>query len=564
MLDADIDISVKPTDLPSPPQVALQIMRACAQENVSAEQLAELAANDPVLAAELLRVVNSVYFGLGTKIQSIGRAIAVLGRKSLRNLALCLSVRDALKKGAIPGFAEQSFWEDSIRRGASARLLAQTLKLEGDEYFTAGLLQDFGLLILFHLHPDNADQWEKMKGQDPVARCALERRVFNIGHEMVGMALAKAWELPDQLILALGHHHLAELDELDSELARMCKIMYCAEWIAAIYRVQHSRQVIDRCLHLMEEHLGIGKDDAQKLIEQLPSQVENAAAALGMQIVTQEEFDAIIQSASIQLAEQDLGYQELIWQLENTLRERDKLAAELNRELATAREIQQSLLPQPAKEPFPVCGINISARELSGDFFDHFSLPDGRIYFALGDVSGKGTYAALLMAKTCSLFRCLGKVIDRPDELMSRINDEICETSIHGMFVTMIVGLLDPRPRTIVLANAGNPPAILFHSSGKMKGIEAQAPPLGIVPDGLFPMEEIELGDGSLYLFSDGLIEGRIEGGESLGLRGLAQLIVALDKKSPEEVLAGITQRITESGAPLHDDLTVMLVRERI
>ncbi|MBI1194642.1 MAG: HDOD domain-containing protein [Gammaproteobacteria bacterium] len=561
MLDACIDISIKPTDLPSPPQIALQIMRACSQENVSAEQLSELASSDPVLAAELLRVVNSVHFGLATSVQSITRAIAVLGRKSLRNLALCLSIRDALKKGSIPGFAEEDFWEDSIRRASAARALARELDLDGDEYFTAGLLQDFGLLVLFYLYPEKAESWQRMKKLDPVARCAEERYVFTVGHEVVGMMLGEAWELPESLTLAIGHHHLAEIDELNDDLKRMCKILYCAEWIAAVYRVQHSRQVLDRCLHLMEEYLAIDKEKAQALISQLPNQVENAAAAMGLQIVAQEEFDAILQSASIQLAEQDLGYQELIWQLENTLRERDRLASELNHELSAAREVQQSLLPHTSDEPFPIHGINIPARELSGDFYDYFTLPDGRIYFALGDVSGKGAYAALLMAKTCSLFRCLGKVIVHPDKLLARINNEICETSIRGMFVTMIVGLFDPMRGTIELSNAGHPPALLFHSTTKFKSVEAQAPPVGIVPDCTFPAETIELGTGSLYLFSDGLIEGHIEGGECLGLRGMAQLIVKLNNNPASDVVTSISERITESGFPLRDDVTVMLVR---
>ena len=81
---------------------------------------------------------------------------------------------------------------------------------------------------------------------------------------------------------------------------------------------------------------------------------------------------------------------------------------------------------------------------MSGDFYDFFELADGRIYFGLGDVSGKGMDAALLMSKTASLFRCLGKTIHEPNILLATINRELCETAIHGMFVTMVCGLLDP------------------------------------------------------------------------------------------------------------------------
>ena len=77
-------------------------------------------------------------------------------------------------------------------------------------------------------------------------------------------------------------------------------------------------------------------------------------------------------------------------------------------------------------------------------FTTFFELEDGRIYFSLGDVSGKGMDAALLMSKTASLFRCLGKTIHEPNVLLATINRELCETAIHGMFVTMVCGLLDP------------------------------------------------------------------------------------------------------------------------
>ena len=119
----------------------------------------------------------------------------------------------------------------------------------------------------------------------------------------------------------------------------------------------------------------------------------------------------------------------------------------VSRELELATEMQRSLLPAPRPAPFPICGINLPAYEMSGDFYDFFELNDGRIYFSLGDVSGKGMDAALLMSKTSSLFRCLGKTLHEPNVLLATINRELCETAIHGMFVTMTCGLLDQSNR---------------------------------------------------------------------------------------------------------------------
>ncbi len=117
-----------------------------------------------------------------------------------------------------------------------------------------------------------------------------------------------------------------------------------------------------------------------------------------------------------------------------------------------------------------------------GTFTTSSTLDDGRIYFSLGDVSGKGMDAALLMSKTASLFRCLGKTLHEPHVLLATINRELCETAIHGMFVTMACGLFDPASGEVQLANAGHEPPLLHARDGSFTATPASAPPLGILP----------------------------------------------------------------------------------
>ena len=98
----------------------------------------------------------------------------------------------------------------------------------------------------------------------------------------------------------------------------------------------------------------------------------------------------------------------------------------VRRELELAAEIQRTLLPSPRPDPFPVCGVNIPARTVSGDFYDIVPLEGSRIAFCLGDVAGKGMNAALLMAKTASLYRCLAKTTESPGALLAALDREIC------------------------------------------------------------------------------------------------------------------------------------------
>jgi sigma-B regulation protein RsbU (phosphoserine phosphatase) len=238
----------------------------------------------------------------------------------------------------------------------------------------------------------------------------------------------------------------------------------------------------------------------------------------------------------------------------------------INREIELAIEMQRSLLPAPRPAPFPVCGVNLPAYEVSGDFYDFFELNDGRIYFSLGDVSGKGMDAALLMSKTASLFRCVGKTLHDPAALLATINRELCETSIHGMFVTMACGILDTASGSVRLANAGHQPPLIHHADGSFVAIPANAPPLGILPLEAGPdsiREELfKLDGGTLYIFTDGVTEGRLTGGRFLDVDGFKEIISHHAEDSAAERIQSVVARLQESGEQRHDDITILAVED--
>lgn len=235
----------------------------------------------------------------------------------------------------------------------------------------------------------------------------------------------------------------------------------------------------------------------------------------------------------------------------------------VKRELELAAEIQRSLLPDPDADGL-VQGVNVPARTVSGDFFDFFELDDGRIAFNLGDVSGKGMNAALLMAKTASLYRCLGKEIRSPGRLLGRVNAEICETAARGMFVTMAAGIYDPRTGRVRLANAGHEPPLIHKADGGFEAVPADAPPIGISPfvvgDDGYPEVEIDLDGGVLYIFTDGLTEGYLEDGSEMGADGVEALLVEHRDAPLRERLVTVVAPLNRDGVKLRDDLTILAV----
>ncbi|MCK5165840.1 MAG: SpoIIE family protein phosphatase [Rhodospirillaceae bacterium] len=235
----------------------------------------------------------------------------------------------------------------------------------------------------------------------------------------------------------------------------------------------------------------------------------------------------------------------------------------MRRELELAAEIQKSLLPPEGEPDSSVAGVNLPARVVSGDFFDFFVLEDGRTCFTLADVSGKGMNAALLMAKTASLFRCLGKETPYPGILIAKINAEINETAARGMFVTMLVGVYDPETGTVRFANAGHEPPLLHRSDGSIDDFEASMPPVGILPDigmGKTPEETvINLEGGAFYIFTDGVTEGYI-GEKELGAEGFNSLIKEGKGLPPTERIHGVAQHLKEGSDILRDDVTILVV----
>ena len=237
----------------------------------------------------------------------------------------------------------------------------------------------------------------------------------------------------------------------------------------------------------------------------------------------------------------------------------------VQRELELAAEIQRALLPEAGAVDAPIHGENVPARTVSGDFFDYLELSDGRISFCLGDVSGKGMNAALLMAKTASLYRCLTKTIPSPGRLLAVINDELAETSSRGMFVTMAAGVYDPASGQVVLANAGHEPPLFRSTDGGFRGIPALEPPLGVIqgllpPEG-YPETTIDLAGGRLFVFSDGLTEAIGADGEQIGSEGLEALFDEYQEDSIADCVAAVIRRVGD--LEHRDDLTLLGLEQR-
>jgi putative nucleotidyltransferase with HDIG domain len=197
--------------LPSLPAVALQIVRAANDPTTAAEDLSRLLSVDQSLAAKVLKMVNSSYYGARSKVSSIKQAVVILGFETVRSVALSAAVMDKFGTAeSVEGFSRTEFWKHSLGVAMTARVIATRIKADRDTQETcymAGLLHDIGKVILDHHFPESFAEILRRLKNGGSSFLAAEREVNAIGHDEIGAFLALQWGLPKPIINAIRHHH---------------------------------------------------------------------------------------------------------------------------------------------------------------------------------------------------------------------------------------------------------------------------------------------------------------------------------------------------------------------
>ena len=232
----------------------------------------------------------------------------------------------------------------------------------------------------------------------------------------------------------------------------------------------------------------------------------------------------------------------------------------IQKEIEIVGEIQKTLLSKNSNGSFPIAGINIPAKVVSGDFYNFSEIREGIYGFGVADVSGKGIKSSLLMSKASSLYRCLSKTIFSPAKLLNILNNEICETTTRGMFVTMLIGIYDKSKKELLLSNAGHEPPLIYSYDKKFTNFTEAGPPLGIAPKVEFVEKRISFEKSSMYIFTDGITEIRDQKGDMLGPEGFQNYISKYQNIKNNERLQKIIEDLISSGRIQKDDLTIVAV----
>ncbi|HEY8944205.1 MAG TPA: diguanylate cyclase, partial [Polyangiaceae bacterium] len=364
--------------------IALQIVKEALRPEASPASLARLAEQDPAFALRVIAVVNSAAFGITRRVNDVKQAAALLGVRGLRSLGLSLALSDMVPVG-VEG---QVLLANSLRRALASQLIAERFgERDRDEYFTAGLFLEVGLLARARDDLETAAQIARAPASD---RVLFERAFGGTDHPIRGAELAAAFHLPETTIDAIRRHH-------DPEPAPTIigKVTWLAERIAGVWECSEVTQAraiaLEGCLRL-----GLDDEDLSRVVQRLPELVTAAGGAFDRDVGAQRSYENLMVDVNRGLVELTHTYENVVRRLEVLLNEKEELTkklADANDQLerlartdaltglANKRALEEALTRDLSRADRDKTNLSVAVVDV-----DHFKQVNDRYGHQVGDI----------------------------------------------------------------------------------------------------------------------------------------------------------------------------------
>lgn len=313
--------------LPSPPGIAVRILEAINNDESSYDELGKIISNDPALSTRILQAANSPYYALPSKVDSIQRAMAVLGCNALKNIALSFVIAKELRAKSQETFNFDFFWKRSVTAAVSADSISSLIGRKSDEIFVTALLQDIGIVVMYLCKPDDYIKVleEKKASGYPIA--TVENNIFGFNHQEAGMEVLKAWGLPPTIYQPIGHHHLdldMAADSTDQEMMLML-----SDKISAVYHGNRSAEKIHEIKELVSDRYQVDETQIETMIDAVAERSIQAMSLFEIDPGKMKPFSIMLQEANEELGKLNLSYEYLVIELKQAKETAEKLAGEL-------------------------------------------------------------------------------------------------------------------------------------------------------------------------------------------------------------------------------------------
>ncbi len=280
--------------LPSPPAIAIQILDAVKDDHATSASLSEIISTDPALAARILKFANSSFYASRGKIDTIDRAVPVMGTETLKNIALSFAIAKTKLHHEANGFDFNLFWKRSITSAVSSNVLADSMGGKKDNTFVTALLKDIGMLFMYANQPQDYIEVLKTKLSSGSTLVGAERTIFGFDHQEVGTAILEHWSYPDR--------------------------------IKEVHSAFHRNQTIT-------------DEDITAFIDRVGEQSIEILSSFDIDTGSMKPYSELLQEANNELGKLNLTYEQFILDLKQSKEKSDKLAKELKKANEQLRQL---------------------------------------------------------------------------------------------------------------------------------------------------------------------------------------------------------------------------------
>ncbi|MCA9515643.1 MAG: HDOD domain-containing protein, partial [Myxococcales bacterium] len=319
-------------DLPTPPVGVALVIRAASDPTISLHDLGRLIEKEPTLTVNLLKLSNSAAYSTGREVRSVGQATMLLGARTIRNISVAHAVRAMSERVNTGELDAKLFWEDSLRRACAALVIARQAGYEDpSEAFTVGLIQDLGVLMMAATRPDVSGRLQQLRTEPSQARVLGETNLIGRAHTELFVNMGRGWGLPPDLVDAVAFHHSDVLALPDRRTNRLAHIARAADLIADITQTHASGDVVLRAKAVVGQLEARAKLEVDGLVDATVAEMTAQSKDLEIHIGEQPSYQELMEGANKALVQINVSYEELTQQLEQALREKEELAAQLEK-----------------------------------------------------------------------------------------------------------------------------------------------------------------------------------------------------------------------------------------
>jgi diguanylate cyclase (GGDEF)-like protein len=313
--------------IPSPPSIAVRILDAVKKDETSFNELANIISSDPALAAKILMVANSSFYNLPQKIDSISKALSILGTNTLKNIALSFVIAKELRGTSEDRFDFDFFWRRALTAAVGADILSPVISAKNEDTFVTALLQDIGIIIMYLCRTEDYLTVLDEKRASSLSIEEAEKKVFGFDHQELGAEVLKHWGIPDTIYNPVRYHH--SYNEIPECFQMASHLLLLSDKISSIYHGTHSAERFQDIKNVICGDYDVKEEDLESMIDSVANKSVEVLSFFEIESGDMKPFSQILQEANDELGKLNLSYEQLTVELKQAKEKAEKFAQEL-------------------------------------------------------------------------------------------------------------------------------------------------------------------------------------------------------------------------------------------